>query len=95
MKEVRKSHMATRNTDRNRQDRVAPMQAATEIERPALRNRPANENDAGTAAMLAKLPTRKGADRNRLTALPEPFLFSSQTRVRSLAGGRERIPASR
>jgi hypothetical protein len=55
MKEVRKSHMATRNTDRNRQDRSAPMQIATESERTPLRNRPANENDAGTAAMLAKL----------------------------------------
>jgi hypothetical protein len=55
MKEVRKSHMATRNTDRNRQDRSAPMQIAAETERSPLRNRPANENDPGTAAMLAKL----------------------------------------
>jgi hypothetical protein len=50
--------MATRTSDRNRQDRSPALQASNDIspsDRSPLRNRPANENDPGTALMLAKL----------------------------------------
>jgi hypothetical protein len=50
--------MATRNTDRNRQERISAVQAsidAATTDTARLRGRPANENDPATAMMLAKL----------------------------------------